>query len=96
MTEEVKEHLQTSIIVNFHHVSWYPPCTHTAVSQLYMDSVGYSFTNHSIVRLSARIKNVTSHSYSKLGHVSVLLRSTAGGVLNAILPSNDREADSKD
>jgi len=96
VTEEVKEHLQTSIIVNFHHISWYPTRTHIAVFQMYMDSVGYSFTNHSIVRHSASIKNVTSHHYSKLGHVSVLLRSTAGGVLNAILPSNDREADSKD
>ena len=44
MTEEVKEHLQTSIFVNFHHASWYPPCTHSAVSQLYMDNVGYSFS----------------------------------------------------
>ena len=29
MTEEVQEHLQTSIFVNFHHTSCYPPCSHT-------------------------------------------------------------------
>jgi len=41
MTEEVKEHFQTSIFVNFHHLYWYPPwtCTHTSVSQLYTDKV---------------------------------------------------------
>jgi hypothetical protein len=43
MTEAVKEHLQTSNFVNFHHVPYYPPCTYTVESQLYMDSVGYSF-----------------------------------------------------
>jgi len=43
VTKEAKEHLQTSIFVNFLHTSWYSPCTHSAVSQLYMDNVGYSF-----------------------------------------------------
>ena len=42
-THLLREHIQTSIFLNFHHVSWYPPCTHTAVSQLYMENVGYSF-----------------------------------------------------
>ena len=43
MTEEGEGHLQTSIFVNFLHASWYPPCTHSAVSQINIDSVGYSF-----------------------------------------------------
>ena len=34
MTEEVKQHLQTSFSVNFHHISWYTPFAHTAVFQL--------------------------------------------------------------
>jgi hypothetical protein len=37
MIEEVKEHLKTSSFVNFHHTSWYLPCTHSAVSQLFTD-----------------------------------------------------------
>jgi len=55
MTKEVKEHLQTSIFVNFHHVSWYPPWTHTAVSQLYMDNVVYSF--HKSLQCNRQIMN---------------------------------------
>jgi hypothetical protein len=41
MTEEVKEHLQTSIFVNFLHASWYPPCPYSAVTQKYMVLVGF-------------------------------------------------------
>jgi len=43
------------IFLNFHHISSYPPCTHTAVSQLYMDNVGYSFTHHSIAMDKSRM-----------------------------------------
>jgi hypothetical protein len=80
MTRELKEHLQTSITVTFHRTSRCPPRTHTAVSQLHMDNVGYNFTNLSIATISASIKSVTSHRYVKLGRVSVLLQSTSGGV----------------
>ena len=49
MTEEVQEHLQTSIFVNFHHTSWYPPCTHTLLyPSCAWTMLGVVFTYHFI------------------------------------------------
>jgi hypothetical protein len=47
VTEEVKEHFQTSIFVKFLHEFWYLIYTHSNLSQLYKQSVSTVFTHHS-------------------------------------------------
>ena len=56
MTEEVQELLKTSIFVNFHHTSWYPPCTHTLLyPSCTRAMLGTVFTNHSSAIGKSRI-----------------------------------------
>ena len=87
MTEEVKEHLQTSIFVNFHYLSWYPPCictcTHTAVSQLYMDTVRLSYSFHKSLQCNGQITGSWWFSKTSSTTCAVFTYSWSAGLKSA-------------